>query len=109
MPIGRVSIASPQICPVSVLLFRQFLPATQVSGAALALWFTTRVTVNNLVAFTNWTLASDLLLWRFRGVCCATQERCLQLTACCRSDLDAVALTKGQSERHLNVLHHHPA
>ena len=71
MPIGWVSFASPQACPVSVLLFRQFLPATQVSGAALALWITTRVTVNNLVAFTNWTLACNLLLRRFRSASAA--------------------------------------
>ena len=60
-------ILNPKAYLIVVLMFSQFLPASGTSAAALVLWITTVFTVNNLVAFTIWTLAGDLLLRRFRS------------------------------------------
>lgn len=53
-------ILNPKAYLIVVLIFSQFLPASGPSDAALVLWITTVFTVNNLVAFTIWTLAGDL-------------------------------------------------
>ena len=60
-------ILNPKAYLIVVLMFSQFLPASGARDAALVLWITTVFTVNNLVAFTIWTLAGDLLLRRFRS------------------------------------------
>lgn len=49
-------IINPKAFLIVVLIFSQFLPVSGVSDAALFLWITTVFTVNNLVAFTIWTL-----------------------------------------------------
>lgn len=64
-------ILNPKAYLIVVLMFSQFLPASGVSDAVLVLWITTVFTVNNLVAFTIWTLAGDLLLQRFRSASAA--------------------------------------
>lgn len=64
-------IFNPKAYLIVVLMFSQFLPPLGVSDAALVLWITTVFTVNNLVAFTIWTLAGDLLLRRFRSASAA--------------------------------------
>lgn len=63
-------ILNPKAYLIAVLMF-QFLPASGVSDAVLVLWITTVFTVNNLVSFTIWTLAGDLLLQRFRSASAA--------------------------------------
>jgi threonine/homoserine/homoserine lactone efflux protein len=48
-------------------MFTQFLPASGANNAALVIWITAVFTLNNLLAFTLWTLAGDMLLRRFRS------------------------------------------
>lgn len=64
-------ILNPKAYLIVVLMFSQFLPASETNDASLVLWITTVFTVNNLVAFTIWTLAGDLLLRRFRNASAA--------------------------------------
>ena len=64
-------IFNPKAYLIVVLMFSQFLPASGASNAVLVLSITTVFTVNNLVAFTIWTLAGDLLLRRFRSASAA--------------------------------------
>ncbi len=60
-------VLNPKAYVIIVLLFTQFLPAAGGNDPALVLWITAVFTLNNLVAFTIWTLAGDLLLRRFRN------------------------------------------
>ena len=64
-------IFNPKAHLIVVLMFSQFLPASGVNYDALVLWITTVFNENNLVAFTIWTLAGDLLLRRFRSASAA--------------------------------------
>lgn len=60
-------ILNPKAYLIVVLMFSQFQPASGTTDASLVLWITTVFTLNNLLAFTIWTLAGDLLLRRFRS------------------------------------------
>jgi threonine/homoserine/homoserine lactone efflux protein len=64
-------ILNPKAYLIVVLMFSQFLSASGTSDASLVLWITTVFTVNNLVAFTIWTLAGDLMLRQFRNTSAA--------------------------------------
>jgi len=60
-------VLNPKAYLIIVLMFTQFLPKTEGTDTATILWITTVFTLNNLLAFTIWTLAGDLLLRRFRS------------------------------------------
>ena len=57
-------LLNPKAYVIIAAMFAQFLPSS--AGFALVLWIATIFTLNNLVAFSLWTLAGDLLLRRFR-------------------------------------------
>jgi len=60
-------VLNPKAYVIIALMFSQFLPAAAEGNFALVLWITAVFTVNNLLAFTIWTLAGDLMLRRFRS------------------------------------------
>jgi threonine/homoserine/homoserine lactone efflux protein len=60
-------LVNPKAYLIIGLMFTQFLPATGANNAALVIWITAVFTLNNLLAFTLWTLAGDMLLRRFRS------------------------------------------
>ena len=60
-------LLNPKAYLIIGLMFTQFLPKAAHSDPALVLWITTVFTLNNLLAFTVWTLAGDLLMRRFRS------------------------------------------
>jgi len=60
-------ILNPKAYVIIALMFSQFLPTAAEGNFALVLWITAVFTVNNLLAFTIWTLAGDLMLRRFRS------------------------------------------
>lgn len=74
-------LLNPKAYLIIALMFSQFLPAGGGSDpgpaspdpvhAALVIWITAVFTLNNLMAFTLWTLAGDLLTRRFRGAATA--------------------------------------
>lgn len=55
-------LVNPKAWVIIALMFSQFQP----SGPAAALWIAAVFTLNNLVAFTVWTLLGDRLARRFR-------------------------------------------
>lgn len=57
-------VFNPKAYVIIAAMFAQFLPPAP--SVALVLWVTTVFTLNNLVAFSLWTVAGDLLLRRFR-------------------------------------------
>jgi threonine/homoserine/homoserine lactone efflux protein len=57
---------NPKAYLIVGLMFTQFLPASGVTDPALVVWITAVFTLNNLLAFTVWTLAGDLLMRQFR-------------------------------------------
>ena len=61
-------LLNPKAYVIIALMFTQFLPVSDVSDPGLVIWITTVFTLNNLLAFTVWTLAGDLLMRRFRSV-----------------------------------------
>lgn len=84
---GAVLLAlNPKAYLIIALMFSQFLPAGDPSSAAVA-WIATVFTLNNLVAFTLWTLAGDRLARLFRA---AAAARWLNLG--CGAMLAAVAV-----------------
>ena len=60
-------LVNPKAYLIIGLMFTQFLPASGANNAALVIWITAVFTLNNLLAFTLWTLAGDMLLRRFRS------------------------------------------
>lgn len=60
-------VLNPKAWVIIALMFSQFLPGIESPEPALVLWITAVFTLNNLLAFTLWTLAGDLLLRRFRS------------------------------------------
>jgi threonine/homoserine/homoserine lactone efflux protein len=66
-------VLNPKAYLIIALMFTQFLPTAVGTDAAHVLWITTIFTLNNLVAFTIWTLAGDLLMRRFRSSPAARQ------------------------------------
>jgi threonine/homoserine/homoserine lactone efflux protein len=58
---------NPKAYLIIALMFTQFLPASGANDPALVVWITLVFTLNNLLAFTVWTLAGDLLTRRFRS------------------------------------------
>jgi threonine/homoserine/homoserine lactone efflux protein len=57
-------LLNPKAYVIIALMFSQFLGAGQ--GAAVVLWITTVFTLNNLLAFTLWTMMGDRIAARFR-------------------------------------------
>ena len=85
---GAVLLAlNPKAYLIIALMFSQFLPADDQSSAAAVAWIATVFTLNNLVAFSLWTLAGDRLARLFRADAAA---RWLNLS--CGAMLAAVAL-----------------
>jgi len=60
-------LLNPKAYVIIALMFTQFLPVTGASDPGLVVWITAVFTLNNLLAFTVWTLAGDLLMRRFRS------------------------------------------
>lgn len=60
-------LLNPKAYVIIALMFTQFLPASGVHDPALVVWITLVFTLNNLLAFTAWTLFGDLLARRFRS------------------------------------------
>jgi len=60
-------LLNPKAYLIIALMFTQFLPASGAGDPALVIWITAVFTLNNLLAFTVWTLAGDLLTRRFRS------------------------------------------
>ena len=60
-------LLNPKAYLIIGLMFSQFLPASGVTDPALVVWITVVFTFNNLLAFTVWTLAGDLLMRQFRS------------------------------------------
>lgn len=60
-------LLNPKAYVIIALMFTQFLPVSAVCDPGLVVWITTVFTLNNLLAFTVWTLAGDLLMRRFRS------------------------------------------
>jgi threonine/homoserine/homoserine lactone efflux protein len=58
---------NPKAYLIIALMFTQFLPASGANDPVLVVWITAVFTLNNLMAFTLWTLAGDLLTRRFRN------------------------------------------
>jgi threonine/homoserine/homoserine lactone efflux protein len=66
-------LLNPKAYLIIGLMFTQFLPASGAGDPALVMWITVVFTLNNLLAFTIWTLAGDLLTRRFRNASAARQ------------------------------------
>jgi threonine/homoserine/homoserine lactone efflux protein len=60
-------VLNPKAYLIIALMFTQFLPTAGAGHPSLILWITTVFTLNNLIAFTVWTIAGDLLTRRFRS------------------------------------------
>lgn len=60
-------LLNPKAYMIIALMFTQFLPVDATSRIGLVAWITTVFTLNNLVAFTVWTIAGDMLTRRFRN------------------------------------------
>jgi len=60
-------LLNPKAYVIIALMFTQFLPVTGDSDPALVGLISVVFTLNNLMAFTIWTLAGDLLTRRFRS------------------------------------------
>ena len=58
-------VLNPKAYVIMAAMFAQFLPPSPNLGQVL--WITTIFTLNNLLAFSLWTVAGDLLLKRFRN------------------------------------------
>ena len=59
-------LLNPKAYVIIALMFTQFLPRSDPVDVTPVFWITAVFTVNNLLAFTLWTLAGDLLARRFR-------------------------------------------
>ena len=63
-------LLNPKAYMIIALMFSQFLPTAPqgggLSGAGAVLWITTFFTLNNLMAFTLWTVAGARLAAAFR-------------------------------------------
>jgi threonine/homoserine/homoserine lactone efflux protein len=59
-------VFNPKAYLIIALMFTQFLPAAAEDRAAAVIWIATIFTLNNLVAFTAWTLAGDSMARLFR-------------------------------------------
>jgi threonine/homoserine/homoserine lactone efflux protein len=60
-------LLNPKAYLILALMFTQFLPVDTNSEIWLVLWITSVFTLNNLIAFTLWTVAGDVLMRRFRN------------------------------------------
>lgn len=60
-------LLNPKAYVIIALMFTQFLPLSGPNDPALVVWITLVFTLNNLLAFTAWTLFGDLLARRFRS------------------------------------------
>lgn len=59
-------LLNPKAYVIIALMFTQFLEPGQRDAIGPALWITTVFTLNNLVAFTAWTVLGDMFLRQFR-------------------------------------------
>lgn len=59
-------LLNPKAYVIIALMFSQFLPSGDTAQIAPVLWITSIFTLNNLVAFTLWTVVGDQLARRFR-------------------------------------------
>ena len=80
-------VLNPKAYVIIALMFTQFLPSGERGVAGPVLWITTVFTLNNLVAFTAWTVLGDVFLRQFR-----TPERARGLNVAFGLLLAAVAL-----------------
>ncbi len=69
-------LCNPKAYLIIALMFTQFLSPSGTDEPWRVVWITLVFTLNNLVAFTVWTLAGDLMTRRFRS---ATDARRLNL------------------------------
>ena len=80
-------LLNPKAYVIIALMFTQFLEPGQRNATGFALWITTVFTLNNLVAFTAWTVLGDMFLRQFR-----TPTRARRLNVAFGILLAAVAL-----------------
>lgn len=59
-------ILNPKAHVIIALMFTQFLATGERDDAGTVLWITAVFTLNNLVAFTAWTVMGDVFLRQFR-------------------------------------------
>ena len=59
-------VLNPKAHVIIALMFTQFLDAGECCAAGLVLWIATVFTLNNLLAFTAWTVLGDVFLSQFR-------------------------------------------
>ena len=59
-------ILNPKAYVIIALMFTQFLATGERDDAGTVLWITVVFTLNNLVAFTAWTVMGDVFLRQFR-------------------------------------------
>jgi threonine/homoserine/homoserine lactone efflux protein len=60
-------ILNPKAYFIIAAMFAQFLNPNQVNQVMQVLWISTIFTINNLIAFTVWTIAGDRLAMLFRN------------------------------------------
>ena len=60
-------LLNPKAYLIIALMFTQFLKPSDFSSFAYILWITTVFTLNNLVAFSAWTLLGDRIAFLFRS------------------------------------------
>jgi threonine/homoserine/homoserine lactone efflux protein len=60
-------LLNPKAYLIIALMFSQFLPAEAPDRAGAVAWIATAFTLNNLIAFTAWTLVGDRLARVFRS------------------------------------------
>ena len=88
-------LLNPKAYLIIALMFSQFLPTAAAPRIDAVLWIATVFTLNNLMAFTAWTVLGDRLARLFprRPLCPASQPR-VRGDAGGGGDLDAVGLTR---------------
>lgn len=59
-------VLNPKAYVIIALMFTQFLTIGTTTDTTRVLWITAVFTINNLVAFTVWTVMGDVLMRRFR-------------------------------------------
>ncbi len=62
---AMILLLNPKAYVIIALLYSQFLPPAQASNTMLILWITTIFTLNNLIAFTLWTILGDVISSQF--------------------------------------------
>lgn len=60
-------ILNPKAYVIIALMYAQFLPLSEASNINLIFWIATIFTLNNLIAFTLWTVLGDVISSQFRN------------------------------------------